>query len=264
MLFMVAGPSSRSMSRCSGPCCMPYGPCDVALPVFENSDQFVRERRDPRSRARSRRSCMPARPQRPHNCARSCSASAPRDARAAAHAQATLLAACAARAAAHAHAARTLALLVQLRMLTQRTCSRSAHVRATAHAHAVRTHTQCFSGARYLRSWTRCRRSDRAPPLTGSHFLSLLSISLTTKHHFDPALDEVCVRLAPASVVSPRAPSTGVAQCERVVPVDPKARRRSRRHLPRTRRSRACVSAQHKQSVLVDLMAPLSSSTKHQ
>ena len=42
-LFMVAGPSSRSKSRCSDPCCMPYG------------------LRDPCSRARSCRSCMPAR-----------------------------------------------------------------------------------------------------------------------------------------------------------------------------------------------------------
>ncbi len=38
-VFMVAGPSSRYKSRCSNPCCMPYG------------------QRDPRSRARSRRSC---------------------------------------------------------------------------------------------------------------------------------------------------------------------------------------------------------------
>jgi hypothetical protein len=40
---MVAGPRSRSKSRCSDPCCMPYG------------------LRDPCSRARSCRSCMPAR-----------------------------------------------------------------------------------------------------------------------------------------------------------------------------------------------------------
>ncbi len=52
-LFTVAGPSSRSKSRCSDPCCMPYG------------------LRDPRSRARSRRSCMPA---RLRTCKRSCSA----------------------------------------------------------------------------------------------------------------------------------------------------------------------------------------------
>jgi hypothetical protein len=44
---------ARSKSRCSDTCCMPYG------------------LRDPRSRATSRRSCMPA---RPRNCARSSSA----------------------------------------------------------------------------------------------------------------------------------------------------------------------------------------------
>ena len=67
IMFMVAGPSSRSKSRCSDPCCMPYG------------------LRDPRSRNRSRRSCMPA---RLRTCARLCSASAPRAARV--HAQAAL------------------------------------------------------------------------------------------------------------------------------------------------------------------------------
>jgi hypothetical protein len=77
---------------------------------------------------------------------------------------------------------RMLALLAQLRMLTQRACVRSAHVRAAAHASAARTLTQRSSGARYLRSRTRCRRSDRAPPVTGSHYVSLTSISLTSKH----------------------------------------------------------------------------------
>jgi hypothetical protein len=47
---------------------------------------------------------------------------------------------------------RTLALLAQLRMLTQRALSRSTLVRAAAHAHAARTLTQRFNGARYLRS----------------------------------------------------------------------------------------------------------------
>jgi hypothetical protein len=65
----------------------------------------------------------------------------------------------------------------------------------------MRTLTQRSSGARNLRSWTRCRRSDRAPP---SHGIALpLPFSLThNQTPFDPALDEVCV--VPSSVVSPR------------------------------------------------------------
>ena len=66
------------------------------------------------------------------------------------------------------------ALLAQLRM--------GKHARAypaRARMQCACSLTQC-AHARYLRSWTRCRRSDRAPPLTGLHYLSLLSISLTT------------------------------------------------------------------------------------
>ncbi len=59
-VLMVAGPSSRPESRRSDPCCMSYG------------------LRDPCSRARSCRSCMPA---QLRTCVRSCSASAPRAAR---------------------------------------------------------------------------------------------------------------------------------------------------------------------------------------
>ena len=62
--------------------------------------------------------------------------------------------------------------------------------------------TQC-AHARYLRSWTRCRRSDRAPP---SHGIALPFSTFYLTHNqtpFDPELDEVCVLLAPSSVVSP-------------------------------------------------------------
>jgi hypothetical protein len=77
-------------------------------------------------------------------------------------------------------------LVIRSRARSRRSCP---HVCAPAHAHVtalqqVRTLTQRFSGACYLRSWTRCRRSDRAPPLTGSHqpFSTSSYLTLTTEH----------------------------------------------------------------------------------
>ena len=108
-------------------------------------------------------------------------------------------------------------VLHAIRMLAQR--AYCAHVRAAAHAHAARTRTQRFSGARYLRIRTRCRRSNRAPPVMGSHYVPFSTFYLAhNQTPFDPApaLDEVRVRQAPASVVSPRAPSTCSCRRKRV------------------------------------------------
>ncbi len=73
---------------------------------------------------------------------------------------------CASSSSAHARAARASAYA----HIEERASSRSAHVRAAAHAHAVRTLALRSSGARYLRSWTRCRRSAGVadPELRGS------------------------------------------------------------------------------------------------
>jgi hypothetical protein len=112
---------------------------------------------------------------------------------------------CACSSSAHARAARASAYAHTARMLTQRTRSRK------------RTLTQRSSGARYLRSWTRSRRSDRAPPLTGSHDLSLLSISLTTRHLSTLHLTRSAWR-APSTILrrEPTCASTGSCRRKRV------------------------------------------------
>jgi hypothetical protein len=150
-----------------------------------------------------------------YSCTRSSSAKA-----------ACALVACATRAGAHAQAVRTLALLVHLRKLTQRACSRThtfARKRMLTHAHV--------SAAAHL---TQCARSLSVPvahatcvagPDVAAATVFPLSRDRTAFSTFylthnqtpvDPALKEVCVLLALSSAVSPRAPSTGSCRRKRV------------------------------------------------